>query len=315
MDIFETKTIAPMLIAEERPAFDSPDWIYELKLDGIRCVAYLDKSGATLRNKRNKDVTAIYPELVLIHKQAKKRCILDGEVFVLREGRTNFFEMQRRSLMSNKFRIDLAAAKLPVSFVAFDLLYLDGDQITERPLMERKKLLEKTISESERLAVSRYIEQKGVALYEAAEKQELEGVVAKRKDSKYYFGKRTKDWIKCKALLDEDFVVCGYYQKAENIVSVILGRYAAGNLVYSGHVVMGVSREDYRRMAAEERVGKEKYYASFPDFEGAVWLEPVLVCTVKFMEYTPGGGLRQPVFKGLRDDKGPKECVLNEFKS
>jgi len=315
MDIFETKTIAPMLIAEERPAFDSPDWIYELKLDGIRCVAYLDKSGATLRNKRNKDVTAIYPELVLIHKQAKNRCILDGEVFVLKDGRTDFFEMQRRALMGNKFRIDLAAAKLPVSFVAFDLLYLDGDQITGRPLMERKKLLEKTVSDSERLAVSRYIEQKGVALYEAAEKQELEGVVAKRKDSKYYFGKRTKDWIKCKALLDEDFVICGYYQKAENIVSVILGSYAAGNLVYRGHVVMGVSREDYRRMAAAERARKENHCASFPDFEGAAWLEPVLVCTVKFMEYTPGGGLRQPVFKGLRDDKEPKECVLNEFKS
>jgi len=160
-----------MLIAEERPAFDSPDWIYELKLDGIRCVAYLDKSGATLRNKRNKDVTAIYPELGLIHKQAKKRCILDGEVFVLREGRTDFFEMQRRALMGNKFRIDLAAAKLPVSLVAFDLLYHDDEQITERTLMERKKLLDKTISESERLAVSRHIEQRGGALYEAAEKQ------------------------------------------------------------------------------------------------------------------------------------------------
>jgi len=310
MDIFEMKSIAPMLIAEERPAFDSPDWIYELKLDGIRCVVYLDKSGTVLRNKRNKDVTLIYPELGLIHKQANKRCILDGEVFVLSEGRTNFFEVQRRSLMSNRFKIDLAATKLPVSFVAFDLLYLDGEQLTDRPLMERKKLLQKMVSDSERLAVSRYIEHKGVALYEAAEKQGHEGVVAKRKDSRYYFGKRTKDWIKCKALLDEDFVVCGYYQKADNIVSVVLGSYAEGNLVYRGHVVMGVSREDYRRMAASVPVRKEKYCASFPVFEGAAWLEPSLVCTVKFMEYTPGGGLRQPVFKTLRDDKEPGECIL-----
>jgi len=310
MDVFEMKNIAPMLIAEERPAFDSADWIYELKLDGIRCVAYLDKSGTVLRNKRNKDVTAIYPELVQIHRQVKKRCILDGEVFVLKDGRTDFFEVQRRALMTNTFRIGLAAEKLPASFVAFDLLYLGGEQITDRPLQERKNLLQKTASDSARMAVSRYIEKNGIALYEAAEKQELEGVVAKRKDSRYYFGKRTKDWIKCKALLDEDFVVCGYYHKDGSVASVILGSFDAGRLVYRGHVVMGVSRMDYARMTAAASVNKQKYYGAFPSFEGAAWLEPVLVCTVKFMEYTPGGGLRQPVFKGLRDDKAAGECVV-----
>jgi len=301
-----------MLIAEERPAFDSADWIYELKLDGIRCVAYLDKAGTVLRNKRNKDVTAIYPELGQIHRQVKKRCILDGEVFVLKDGRTDFFEVQCRALMSNTFRIELSAEKLPVSFVAFDLLYLDQEQIVDRPLLERKGLLRKTASDSERMAVSRYIEKNGSALYEAAEKQELEGVVAKRKDSRYYFGKRTKDWIKCKALLDEDFVVCGHYHGDGSMASVILGSFDAGCLIYRGHVVMGVSRMDYARMTAAASVDKHKYCGAFPDFEGATWLEPVLVCTVKFMEYTPGGGLRQSVFKGLRNDKAPGECVVGE---
>lgn len=310
MDLFENKTIAPMLIAEEKTVFDSPDWIYELKLDGIRCVAYLDKTGTVLRNKRNKDVTAIYPELGYIHRQVKKRCILDGEVFVLKNGRTDFFEVQRRALMTNKFRIELAASKLPASFVAFDLLYLDTDQVIESPLMGRKKLLGKTVSESERMAVSRYIEQNGTALYAAAEQQSLEGVVAKRKDSRYYLGKSTKDWIKCKALMDEDFVVCGFYQKDGRVASVILGSFDADQLVYRGHVVMGVSREDYKRMLAAESAAKQKYCGAFPDFEDAAWLEPILVCTVKFMEYTLGGGLRQPVFKGLRDDKAPEECVI-----
>ena len=312
MDIFEMKNIAPMLIAEERPAFDSPDWIYELKLDGIRCVAYLDKSGTVLRNKRNKDVTAIYPELGQIHRQVKKRCILDGEVFVLTGGRTDFFEVQRRALMTNTFRIGLAAEKLPASFVAFDLLYLGGEQIVDRPLLERKNLLQKTASDSVRMAVSRYIEKNGTSLYEAAEKQELEGVVAKRKDSRYYFGKRTKDWIKCKALMDEDFVVCGYYHGDGSVASVILGSFDAGRLVYRGHVVMGISRADYTRMTAAAAVDKQKYCGAFPNFEGAAWLEPELVCTVKFVEYTPGDGLRQPVFKGLRVDKEPRECVVGK---
>jgi len=312
MDIFEMKNIAPMLIAEERPAFDSADWIYELKLDGIRCVAYLDPSGTVLRNKRNKDVTAIYPELGQIHRQVKKRCILDGEVFVLKDGRTDFFEVQRRALMSNAFRIGLAAEKLSASFVAFDLLYLGGEQIVDRPLLERKSLLQKTAADSARMAVSRYIEKNGTALYEAAEKQELEGVVAKRKDSRYYFGKRTRDWIKCKALLDEDFVVCGYYHRDGSVASVILGSFDEGRLVYRGHVVMGVSRADYTRMTAAAAVDKQKYCGAFPNFEGAAWLEPELVCTVKFVEYTPGGGLRQPVFKGLRVDKEPRECVVGK---
>ena len=306
-DLFESKSVAPMLIAEEKPTFDSPDWIYELKLDGIRCVAYLDKS-VVLRNKRNKDVTAIYPELGAIHNQARKKCIIDGEVFVLKDGKTDFFEMQRRALMMNRFRIDLAAAKLPVSFVAFDILYLDGEQLTDRPLMERKTVLQESLSESERLAVSRYVENDGIALYEATEKIGHEGIVAKRKDSLYYLGKRTKEWVKCKALLDEDFVVCGYYYKGD-LASIILGAYSGAKLVYQSHVVMGISKQDFKTIASQKRVLKS-IYSDFPDFDGAAWIEPVLVCTVKFMERTPKGGLRQPVFKGLRNDKEPRDCKI-----
>jgi bifunctional non-homologous end joining protein LigD/DNA ligase-1 len=307
-DLFESKSIAPMLIEDEKPAFDSPDYLYELKLDGIRCVAYLDKSGAVLRNKRNKDVTAIYPELGMTHKQIRKRCILDGEVFILKDGRAYFYEIQRRALMANSFKISLAAARLPASFVAFDILYLDGEQLTERPLLERKELLQNTVSDSERMAVSRYIVGNGVALYDAAEKQGHEGIVAKRMDSLYYFGKRTKDWSKCKALKDEDFVICGYYYKG-SLASIILGAYSGNRLVYQSHVVMGVSKRDFKIIAAQISMPKS-LYPGFPDFPGAVWIAPSLVCTVKFMERTRNGGLRQPQFKGLRDDKAPEDCTI-----
>ena len=129
-----------MLIGASGEAFDSPDYIYELKLDGVRCIAYLDpNAGTELRNKRNINVTATYPELGEIHKQVKKRCILDGAVLIIKDGKPDFSEMQRRALMGDPFKIRLAANSLPVCFTAFDILYLDKEPLIQKPLMERKK--------------------------------------------------------------------------------------------------------------------------------------------------------------------------------
>lgn len=306
MDIFDTKDIEPMLITENKPPFDDEGYIYELKLDGIRCLAYLGDE-TELRNKRNKRLSVIYPELSEIHRQVKTRCILDGELIVISGGKPDFYEVQRRSLMTNPVKIELASKKLPVSFTAFDILYRDGRQIADLPLTERKEILFDTVVETPSLALSRHIEQKGTEFFNLAKQQGLEGIVAKLKKSKYYFGKRTKDWIKIKALLDDDFVICGYYFKSDNLISIILGSYENGKLTYQSHVVMGVSRSDFKIISAVKRTNKS---SDFPDFDGAVWLEPKLVCTVEFMARTPGGGLRQPVFKGIRGDKNSEECVI-----
>jgi len=112
--------------------------------------------------------------------------------------------------------------------------------------MERKKLLEKVIKENERLAISRYIEKQGIQFYQLAKQNDLKGIVAKRKDSKYYQDKKTKYWIKIKYLLDDDFVVCGYILKDKGVISIILGQYSGKELVYKGHVTMGISSEDFR---------------------------------------------------------------------
>ena len=215
MDMFDSKNIKPMLIGEMQEAFDSPDYIYELKLDGERCIAYLDNDITDLRNKRNIKMLVKVPELSMIHKQVKCRCILDGELIVIKDGKPDFFEIQRRSLMSNTFKIKLASSKLPASFTAFDILYYEDHEVIDLPLMQRKKLLEKTIKENDRIAISRYIEERGIEFYKLAKQNQLEGIVAKRKDSKYYLDKRTKDWIKIKNLMDDDFVVCGYIFKAK----------------------------------------------------------------------------------------------------
>lgn len=307
-DLWESKTVKPMLIGAEGEPFDSEDFLYELKLDGERCIAYLDKDRTILKNKRNVLMLPKVPELSEIHRNVNVRCILDGELAVIKDGKPDFFEIQKRSMMSNPVKIDMAAKKYPACFTAFDILYYDDHQVMDLPLTERKELLQKAVqSENSRFSVSRYIEKNGISFYNLAEQQELEGIVAKRKDSKYYLDRRTKDWIKIKYLQDDDFVVLGYVPKENSMNSIILGQYRANELIYKGHVTLGVGGEPFRKIQALDKV-----HCPFSEIpkgnENAVWVEPKLVCAVKYMMKTESGGMRQPVFKGLREDKAPKEC-------
>lgn len=311
MDIFEEKGIKPMLISEQKKAFDSPDWIYEVKLDGIRCIAYLDsEDGTDLRNKRDKKLLPHVPELYDIHKQVKRKCILDGELFILNNGVTDFYEIQRRALMTDPFKIKLSAGKFPATFTAYDIIYDTDHLVMDLPLMERKDLLSDIIMENDRINVSRYIEENGIAFFEAAKQQGLEGVVAKRKDSKYYFGKRTKDWIKFKVMETEDCIICGYIKKANNMTSLILGQYDGQRLIYKGHVTLGVSLRNLKEYSI--RIKDRSPFENPPvGNDGAVWIEPELVCVVESMP-TDKDSFRQPVFKGIRNDKCPLECQLRK---
>lgn len=305
-DIFENKGIKPMLIGIEGEAFDSPDYLFELKLDGERCIAYLDENKTDLRNKRNIKLLPKVPELSEIHKQVNCRCILDGELAILKDGKPDFSEIQRRSLMTNSAKIDIASKKYPACFTAFDILYYINRSTTDLPLNERKELLGKVISsETDRFAISRVIENNGIALYDLVKSMNLEGIVAKRKNSRYYFDKRTKDWIKCKYLKEEDFVICGYIPKSSGNSSIILGQYCSGILKNKGHVSLSVSNEAMQKIRAQKTV-----LPSFQsDDSSIIWIEPNLCCTVKYMTKTKSGSLRQPVFKGIRPDKLPTDCI------
>ena len=250
MDLYNERNIKPMLISEMTEPFNDPDWIYELKLDGIRCIAYLDNNTkeTELRNKRNLRLLPKVPELTDIYKNVKDRCILDGELLILRNGVPDFFELQKRALTTNPFKIQIASDKYPASFVAYDILYLKDKELIDLPLMDRKNILSDTVVEAPKLAISRYIFEKGVELFEVARAQKLEGVIAKRCNSRYYFDKRTKDWIKFKFLADKDFVVCGYIIKEKGITSIILGLYKGSELIYQGHVTMGVKHGDLKSL-------------------------------------------------------------------
>lgn len=307
MDLFDEKNIKPMLISEMTEPFNDPDWIYELKLDGIRCIAYLDKD-TELRNKRNDRLLPKVPELSNIHQFAKERCILDGELVILRNGVPDFFELQKRALTTNQFKLQLSSENYPACFVAYDILYSKNTRLTDLPLQERKDILTDTITEDPKLAISRYIREKGIELFSVAKSQHLEGVVAKKLSSKYYFDKRTKDWIKFKYLADQDFVVCGYIAKEKGVTSIVLGQYQGSDLIYKGHVTFGVKYGELRKL---ETIDHSPFPVTPPGNENAVWLKPELVCVVQYMP-NEKGSLRQPVLKGFRDDKKPIDCQVSD---
>lgn len=306
MDLFENRCASPMLIAQQQEAFDDPDWVYELKMDGFRCLAYVDAGMVDFRNKRNMQMLSRFPELAGVYKNVKGRCILDGEIVVLADGVPDFYRLQKRTLMTDRFKIELEASRFPASFVAFDCIYRESQELIWEPLMQRKATLSQLVSENDRIAVSRYVEAQGRQLYQAAEARKLEGVVAKRKDSAYYMGKRTKDWIKFKRMADEEFVVAGYIPKGQHTYSLILGKFRQNTLVYKGHVTSGVTRDTVEMLHFS---GRNPFSLLPAGNERAVWVKPDHVCVV---EYMPNllNSLRQPVFKGYRDDVLPQEvCV------
>ena len=309
-DLFAQKNIKPMLIGAEGEPFDDDAFIYELKIDGERCIAYLDPlAGTELRNTRNTPMLPKVPELADLHRNVARRCILDGELAVLSDGKPDFFAIQRRSRMTNPLRIQQAARQHPVCFIAFDLLYLDNYCVTDLPLLKRKALLQEVARREDALfAVSPCVERGGAAVFELVKRQSLEGIVAKRRESRYYFGRHTKDWIKMKVLRDEDFVVCGYIRKTSRMAGIVLGQYRDGQLVYKGHVTLETDGGDFHRI---RQLPAETVPPVPPPEgnEGAVWVTPCLVCTVRYMMKTENGGMRQPVFQGLRPDKEPRECL------
>ena len=308
-DLFRDKNIKPMLIGAESGPFDDDDYIYELKVDGERCVAYLDPAlGTDLRNKRNMKMLPKVPELAGLHQNVNRRCILDGELAVITDGRPDFYAIQSRSIMTTPHKIKLAARRQPASFVAFDILYLEDGPTAGLPLMERKRLLHEVVShENARFAVSRVVERSGTDIYELVKAQNLEGIVAKRRNSRYYFDKRTKDWIKIKYLKDEDFVVCGYERGEGGMNTVVLGQYHNGQLVCKGCVSLGVGGEGFRLIRAQPKVAAPPFRGTGIS-EHMTWIVPELVCAVQYMDKTESGGMRQPVFKGLRPDKAAEEC-------
>jgi bifunctional non-homologous end joining protein LigD len=305
--------IRPMLAYPAEP-FDSDDFLFEWKFDGTRCICFVGEK-LRLQNRRLMNITYRYPELQLQSYVNAKKAILDGEIVVLREGKPSFRDLQLREHVVDPLRIELLSRSLPATFIAFDILYLDGQPLVELPLIERKENLKRVVKESPRLILSRHVEGEGKRFFGEVVKLGLEGVMAKRKDSAYQIGRRSRDWLKIKSFKSIDCVIVGFTPgegwREPYFGALLLGAYHGGRLRFLGKVGTGFDEALLRCLAPLLRkllteanpVGEEPPYP-------ARWVKPELVCEVKFLELTDDMKLRAPAFRRLREDKAPDECKL-----
>ena len=310
MDMFDARSVSPMLIGMESQPFDDPGWIFELKLEGERCLAYLDSTGTWLAGGRSMPLLSVFPELATLNQFIRCRCILDGVLVVVDEkGLPDSGEVKRRMLTRQKTPGEQDSVLRPALFVAFDILYQSGQDISALPLMERKTMLHNLIPESGQLSIARYVETLGKAFNGQAVKRGLGSVVAKRRDSVYLPGKRTKDWIGIGQLPEADYIVCGYLDEGNRAARLVLARYdRAGKLVFKGRVTVAKASDDFARITGQEKIPVCPFGDKPPSYiDKAVWIRPVLACRVAFAARSHDGLMRQPVYKGLRLDKAVSE--------
>ena len=329
------KRLDPMLAKPgEVPESDGEEWAYEIKWDGVRVVGYADRGRWSMLSRGLEDVSARYPELEGIAKELSHHsAIVDGEVVALDpEGRPRFQLIQSRMGLTSPAMIKARIKEQPVDYVIFDLLHLDGHRVRDLPYVERRQLLEGLGLDGARWRTPRYRHGGGADLLEAARRQGLEGIVAKRCDSPYRPGKRTGEWIKTRVWRRQEFVIGGYIpgegRRAKRVGSLLIGYYdkrrselgkgKRQELRFAGGVGSGLREDDLTFLTRELRK-RERPDSPFdlgkptgPKAKLAVWCEPELVCEVSWTEWTNEGTLRQPAFKGMRDDKDPRE-VVKEF--
>jgi len=313
----------PMMAEGGYQPFDDPGWRFEPKLDGVRTLLYVDMDSTRLVSRRGRDQTAQYPELSSAHEYVTSvNAVLDGEIVAMEEGRPSFELLQQRINLASPSDIERARRRIPVECFVFDLLYLDGRELTGLPLEERRELLESLIVPEHRLAPTLYVDGEGKPLADAARERGFEGVVAKRLGSRYQPGRRTSDWRKVKLLNRQDCVVLGWTpgtgSRGTTFGALLLGAYDKGKLRWIGQVGTGFTD----RMLADLMGRLEPLVRTDPPIDdpglarvkGAKFVEPELVCEVEYLEMTSAGKLRAPSYKGLRTDKASEDCILERPK-
>lgn len=317
---FYTSITEPMLATLVDKPVEDDNWLYEVKWDGYRAVAFKNGNTLELKSRNDKSFNEKYYPIYDALKSLKLNAILDGEIVVVDDnGQANFGALQN-------WRSEADGTLL---YYIFDILWLDGYDLKELPLTDRKAILESVIKPNDIIKLSQAFETSGTEMLEAAKQMGLEGIMAKRKDSTYHVGNRTRDWLKIKANKRQEVIIGGYTRNEDSskpFSSLLVGVMQGGKLHYIGKIGTGFNSKLQKEMLEQFRpliinkppfadtpdVNKPSRFRPNPPKATATWLKPKLICEVSYAEITSDGVMRHPSFEGMRNDKTAKDVKLEE---
>jgi bifunctional non-homologous end joining protein LigD len=301
--------IRPMLSTTVKEPFDHPEWIFEVKWDGYRAVAEIRGDGVSLYSRNGISFDKKFHPIVESLRTFRFEAVLDGEIVVVDdEGRPDFQALQHYQGTGNDH----------LMYYVFDLLYFQGHDLTNQPLLRRKELLKKILPSGPRIRYSDHIVRDGVLYFTVVREKGLEGIIAKHSQSTYEIGKRSRQWLKMKTRLTQEGVIAGFTESGEGrkyFSALVLGVFEGDELRFIGHVGGGFAEKDLReiRERLEPLIRNECPFPAPPETNGrVVWVKPELVCEVALAGWTDDAVMRQPVFLRLREDKSAREVVREQ---
>ena len=305
------RTLQPMLATLIDAPFDSKDWVFESKWDGFRLVAKVENRSVTLYSRSGLIVSDNYKPIAIALEKVKKDAVMDGELVALDEHGISRFQLLQNALNTTA----------NLQYCVFDMMFLDGEDLRGLPLVERKKALRSLLPKDPLFLYSEHWPEHGKRLFKKAEKFGLEGIMAKRAQSRYVSGTRSKDWLKIKTGKRQEVVVVGFTaprRTRPRFGALVLAVREGKDWRYVGHVGTGFSHATLEALYAEMlplRTNKSPFKVRVKDEAATTWVKPRLVAEVRFTEWTAGGEMRHPSFLGLRQDKKPADVVLEKEQS
>lgn len=288
MNLWKNRNFTPMLLKEIDKPFNSKKYYYELKYDGYRALIFVNKNEIYIQSRNKNDITFLYPELSNIKKIVNKNVIFDGEIVIFENNKPSFNKISKRSKLKNKNIIKKESINNPVIFIAFDILY-ENKNLTNLPLIERKKILEK-YQDTDFFIKSKVYLNNGIKLYNFIKKNNLEGIVIKDINGLYHINNRTSDFIKVKNIKSDNFFIAGYINNNKYTSSLVLCEKYNNDYIYVGKVLISKKNNIYEKIL---NIKKCKNYLIIENND-ITFIKPILSCKINYLERTKNGHLRHP---------------------